>query len=432
MTEKLKKENVMEIICTLYLVIFCILKICALIKYIDAIPINTIMFVLGWIVLILIFINKRGALNYNSLLNIFGIVIIINAVTYRDIETIKTDLFEIFYIFVIYNIAAQYFKKDNYIRLIKIILLITFAMITIFFINYIVVFIRDGVLTKSEIMHMFFSNINAGAMLALINIIMVIYLYKIKKINIGITIFICIYYIIFIFLSYARTTVLTLIILGFYLIYQKYFKGHNNFILIKKIFKGLCVICLCIILFLGSILILKRNYDYTNELDKKIYNVEKKLANITTLRYWLWKYSIQELIEVNPVIGLKDNFGQDSFENMLKNEEINKLSMAQKEVLTRNNVHDGYIQILVKNGLVGFAIIMLFFTKNIFNIFKLDYNEVYYQYIKYIYLFYIFINIFENHIILSNSFFVLFLWIHFGRDSVLIKDINKEQLNKKE
>ena len=142
----------------------------------------------------------------------------------------------------------------------------------------------------------------------------------------------------------------------------------------------------------------------------------------------MWKVSIHELINTNPIFGLQAYFGESSLKHIQNDELLNHFSKSQEELLSRNNLHNGYIQILVRNGIFGFFTSMIFFILFILNILKLNSNKVYHQYIKYLYLFYIFINLFENHIILSNSFFVLLLWIHIGIDSNILERENISKL----
>ena len=427
MTEALKKKDYLKIISVGYLILFCILKLFTVTQPFQDIEINSIMFALGCIILFFILIKNKFKLKYSKILTIFIIVIIINMLFNFDMATIKSGLFEIFYIFTIYIISYEYFNEKYYLKLLKIIITLTFIFISIFMINYLILFAQSGTLpTKSMIAYLVFSNINGGATLALINIIMIMYMCKIKAIKKPIAIFLNVYYIVFLIISQARTSLYTLIILVCYLVFSKLFI-NSKYDKIKRVLKILFVMCVIIVMIIMSVLLLKRDYDFATEIDNTIYNLEKKIASFTTLRYWLWKYSIEELIDTNPLFGLQFDFGEESFENIKDLETLNSLSESQKDILSRNNVHNGFVEVLVRNGILGFTLIILYYILLGTQIFKLGDDKAYYKYIKYLYLYYILINLFENNLLLSNSFLVLFLWMHIGMDNRIIADIKKRK-----
>lgn len=427
MIEKLNKINFIRIFSITYLMLFCVLKVFELTNIFKDISINTIMFVMGWIIIFLIFIQNKGKLNYSNTLIVFISAIIINMFFNFDIETIKVNLFEIFYVFVIYNIARQYLEEE-YIKLIKIVLVISFVIVLAFFIKYILLCITSGLPTKNMISNIVFTNTNGGAILVILNIVMLNYMYKIKKINKWLAIVGNFYYIIFILVSKSRTSLLALIVLICYLLYNHFWSEKDKYIKLKKVLKIILISFSIIIIIILSFMLLKRDYNFNNKIDSLIHNVEQKIAKATSLRYWLWKYSIQELIDTNPLFGLEENFGSDSFNNIDDSELLDALSDLQKRTLTKSNLHNGYIQILVRNGLFGFITIMSFFTIFGTKILNIKSDTPYKKYIKYLYLLYAVVNLFENDIVLSNTFFVLLLWIHIGMDSNIIK--NSKEIEK--
>lgn len=434
MTEKINKKNYLKIVSISYLILFCLLKICAVTKLFESIPLNPFMFAMGCIIIFFILLNNKFKIKYPKILIIFGILVIINMLVNFDIGTIKTNLFELFYIFVIYNIAYEYFNKQYYNKFLKLVVVLTTIIITIFMINYLIILLNSGTfISKNMITNVVFSNINGGATLALINIIFIAYLYKDGEIKKSLAVFFIIFFTVFLIISEARTSIYTLIILGLCYIFSNYFKNNKNKINKKtKIFlKNLVLIFIIIIFLFMLIILLKRNYNKTNTLDNQIFNLEKKIANITSLRYWLWKYSIEELINNNLLFGLKFDLGKDVFANIKDEELLNSFSQLQINILSRNNLHSGFIQILVRNGLVGFVVIMTFFIIFANKILKLENSKTYFQYIKYLYLYYILINLFEDNILLSNSFLVLFLWIQIGMDSRIIENKQKRKIGEK-
>jgi len=422
MIEKFKQENFIRNFSIVYLIVFCILKILALTNVFENLPINTIMFIIGCIIMLCILMKNKGKINYSNILILFIMLIIIGMFSHGDVITVKANLFEIFYILVIYTIAKEFFKEQEYIKLVKIILIMTLIMVSIFFIQYIMLFISNGISGKGAFSHIVFSNINGGAILVLLNIIMAIYMYKIKKMNKLLAIFLISYYTVFIVISKARTSQLALVIVICYLIYNYFFR-NNSYIKLKKILQIILTISIIVIIIFSLVLVLKRDYDFSSDVDEFIYFVEKEVARFTTLRYWLWKYSIQELVETNPLFGLGANFGEENFQNITDSELVEALSNSQQEILSRTNLHNGYVQILVVNGILAFACIIIFLIMFLFKIFKNN-ATIYNKYIRCIYIIYIFVNLFENDIILSNTFFVLFLWMHIGIDSNLIENNN--------
>ena len=282
MIEKLKQSNIIKIISIAYLGIFCILKIFALTNIFESLLLNKVMFGIGCIIILVITIIKKGKLNYSNTLIVFISLVIIHICFYMNMSTIKTALFEIFYVFVIYNIAREYLTEKEYHKIIKFILVITFLLVSIFFLQYIVIYILNGTYNKGDIAHVVFSNINGGAILVLLNVVMINYLYKIQKISKGLMVFLNIYYAVFIMISMARTSQLALIILLIYLVYNYFFRDSQH-IRLKKILKNGIMICIVCIILISLPLIFKRNYDFNNQKDQFFYSILCKLEDYTTL-----------------------------------------------------------------------------------------------------------------------------------------------------
>ena len=418
MKEKIIKENYIKIIAITYLMIFCIAKILMLTNIFENMPINTIMFCFGILTFLLLLISKKVELkNYPILLKLFVLVVIINIICNLDIETIKSGLFEIFYVLIIYNIAYSYVQDKDLSILIKIALVLSTIIILIFYIQYIILLIQNTTISKSLIIQTVFSNINGGAILAVLNIVMLMYLYKTKQIKLSLTMVLSIFYTIFIFISQARTSLLALIVLLLYFLYQHIF-SNEKLARLKKILIIIFISLIILVILFLIILLLKRDYNNESKIDNMIMKIEYRIADLTTLRYWLWKYSIEELIDNNIFFGLQHNLGEDNFNNIENEELLNSLSASQKEILSRNNLHNGYVQIFVRNGLFGILLIITFF---IILWSDLNKNKKELEYYKYLLLVFFIINFFENQIILSNSFFVLFLWINIGRINKILK-----------
>lgn len=415
----LKKEDYIRKISIAYLILFCVYKVCEVTVLFESVNLNMIMFSIGCIIFVLILISKKRTLNYPAILIAFIFMIIMNVIFNFDIETIKNSLFAVFYIFVIYNIANIYIEETDYQRIIKVVLFITYIIITVFLINYIIMCIKDGIPTKNTIKQVVFTNINGGALLALINIIMINYMYKVKKIRLSTTIYINIYYSIFIIISQAKTTLVVLVLIILYWCCRRIF-NNQKYIRIIKLLKSVALLSIAFVIILFAFVVIEENYNKEYETNSIVHNIEENIAKFTTNRYWLWKYSIKELVNNNILFGVKANFGEESFKNIDDAQLLGSLSTAEKKILARDNVHNGYIQILIRSGILGFSIIMIFFVKFGKKVFNENRNEPYCQYIKFFYLIYIFINLFENNIIFSNSFLVLLLWINIGMDSRIL------------
>lgn len=423
----LKKEECVRKISIAYLIVLCIYKVCEITVFFKNINLNTIMFAAGCVILVLIFITKKRKIKYPIILYIFIFIMIINVIFNFDVITIKNALFGLFYIFIIYNIANAYLEEIDYQKIIKIILSMSYIIITIFFISYIIMSVKSGIPTKNMIKQLIFININSGALLALINIIMINYMYKAKRIRLSTTIYINIYYTIFIIISQARTTLLALILIIAYWCYCNFF-NDKKYIRVKKILEVLILMCIVFITIFFAIIIIEENYNEEYEINSTIKNIENNVAKFTTNRYWLWKYSVKELMNNNILFGLEANFGEECFKNIDDIQLLTTLSTAEKKILAGDNVHNGYIQILIRNGILGFSTIMMFFITFGKKMFGKDRNEPYYRYVKYFYLFYIVTNLFENNIILSNSLFVLLLWINVGMDTRMLNEkVNLEK-----
>lgn len=424
MKEENIKKDYLKSISIIYLIIFCTIKTLSITKLISNLSVNSIMFFMGCIVVLLMAV--KGKIKYPSILYVSIFILVICCIFNFSIETVKLILFEVFYLFVIYNIAKEYFGQEAYIRLLKIIIGITFCLVTIFYIEYIYTTIISGIQTKAEINKIVFTNINGGVLLASLSTIFIYYLQQMKEINNKVAILLQIYYLIFIFISKSRTVLLALVILISYALYQYILKKYRLKKIKRIVNTAICVFMIFIVL-TSLMLFLKTNYDKNSKIDNIILNVEKKLSDLTSIRYLLWKNAIQELVSNNLFFGEGENYKQESFNNNLNEELIEPLSISQKKILAANNLHNGYIQILFKNGLLGFGIIIAFLVKFIKDIEKLDNSIEYYKYIKYLYLFYIVINLFENELLVSNSIFVIFLWMQIGKDSNLINNTVKRE-----
>ena len=140
------------------------------------------------------------------------------------------------------------------------------------------------------------------------------------------------------------------------------------------------------------------------------------LTEISSLRYPLWKYSIQAMKQ-SPIFGIGAIIGERTIEKVPEYLIKQKFSAHQVTILSRNNLHNGYIQVLVQHGIVGIILLIGFIYGQIKKIYNVKAKNAFMWYLKYFFLFIIIANLFENNLILSNSFIVYLIWITIGVSS---------------
>lgn len=346
--------------------------------------INIIMVAVGLLLLLYVFIKSALKIEYKypKELKIYLICIIITFMFNCDMRTLKSVIFQIFYVAILFLLAQKCVNKRIYKNINIIILITTFVVITIFYIQYMIY--GDNVL---------FTNINGGGLLVALNIFILFFAKRKDNhvFNIG-KWGLIIYYAIFMLVFGSRTSLISLIIV-FAIILLKRF-------LAIKYMKSIVIFTIILV---GTFAIFQPFEQ--GDFQTKITLAEEKINRILSNRYYLWKYSIYNL-ENKFLFGIGADLEGKIIEKM-PDSILSTLSRAQKNILSRSNVHNGYIQILVQNGVVGLALIVILLYRNVK---LLKYQEE----SKYLLIFFISINLCENVLLLSNSLIVLLIWMNLG------------------
>ena len=346
--------------------------------------INFFMLGMGTIVLLYIVIKNGLKLQYTYPieLRLYIVCIIITLILNYNISTLKSTAYQLFYLIIIFLIAQKCLTIKIYNNITKIIVFFTFVLVTIFFIQYIIY--RDNVL---------FRNINGGSLLVALSIMILILKKPSRKILYLINRFFLLYFIIFMGIAYSRTSILALILIVCIYILRKLL--------------NIKYVRIIILLLLTLIMVLVVN-DFVSKpgLENRITSLELTLNNVLSNRLYLWKYSIANLDDGHLLFGIgADLVGK--IIGKMPTSILDTLSIAQRNILSRTNVHNGFIQILVQNGIIAFFIMIVFLYRSIK---KMEVKDEH----KYILLLIIVMNLCENTLILSNSLIVLVLWMILG------------------
>lgn len=343
------------------------------------------MFMLGTGVALFLYIIIKNGFKlqyiYPLELKLYILCILITLVLNYNISTLKGTAYQLFYLIIIFLISQKYLTKEIYNNITRIIISFTFILVTIFFIQYSTY--RENIL---------FRNINGGSLLVALSI-MILILKKPSKKNWYFANCLClVYFIIFMAIAYSRTSILALVLIIFFYILRKLLN-------IKYMKIILLLLTILILIFVVNDFISKPG------IENRITDLELTINNILSNRLYLWKYSIANL-DGHWLFGIGADLSGKIIEKM-PTSILNRLSIAQRYILSRTNVHNGFIQILVENGLIAFFVMIIFLYRSIK---KMKINNEF----KYMILLIIVMNLCENTLILSNSIVVLVLWIILG------------------
>lgn len=377
---ELKKNRLIEIY--FYIIIF--LKIIELTVIVpnDNI-INIIMVAMGVLLLLYIFIKNGFKIDYNysKELKLYIICIILTLIFNWNIRTIKSTIFQIFYIVVLFLLSQKFIDQKIYKNINIIIISTTIIIVTVFFIQH--------AITNEWL----FTNINGGSLLVALNICILLFMKNKNNHMLQVGKWgLVIYYSIFMLMFGSRTAILSLISIFAILLLRRFF--------CVKYVKSIILLLFILILILTIFLFLNQA-----DLNTGVKIMEENVNMILSNRYYLWKYSISNL-EGKFLFGVGADIEGKIIEKVPE-DILSTLSASQKNIMSRTNVHNGYIQILVQNGVIGLILILLFIYKNM----KMVKNE---KESKYFLIFFIIINLCENVLLLSNSLVVLLIWMNFG------------------
>ncbi|EEH96871.1 hypothetical protein CSBG_00497 [Clostridium sp. 7_2_43FAA] len=395
---------------------------------------------------------------YSKILIVYMIMFFIGIlINYKNnlIGNIKTFAYTGFFLFVVYSykndFEERYTQKELYnINSIIIIIssIVSFASLLtfIFFIQFTYNNVPQGfVYPNSPALWGFYGNPNSGGMVAVISIIATtfnIYLYKslkdknsslARKIYYYLNIIVQFLYLI---LCNSRGAVISLlafiIFASFYLLFI-FFKEDKKMANIKSIIISLLLTCIISFVYTTSIPSLKKGLAHIPKTIDKLINSEKsnvgvietesndevieldrniESGHVSTGRVEIWTYGLNTL-KLNPLFGHgPDNIG-------LAKQKI--YPNDKSRYMVTNNMHNGYLQILLSNGILGFIAFSLFIILIVKDtLFSLFSTKIISDKSSYIPLFFITglvlsiaVNgLFENVILLTQSYITTVLWIY--------------------
>ncbi|MCR1951891.1 O-antigen ligase family protein [Clostridium sp. DSM 100503] len=395
---------------------------------------------------------------YSKILIIYMIIFFIGIlINYKNnlIGNIKTFSYTGFFLFVVYSYKKDFNKKSIHKELYNInsIIIIISSIVSfaslltfIFFIQFSYNNIPQGfVYPNSPALWGFYGNPNSGGMVAVISIIVTIfniYLYKnLKDKSSSLTRKIYYYFniivqFLYLILCNSRGAVVSLlafiIFASFYLSFI-FFKENKKMVNIKSIIISLLLTCIISFVYTYTIPTLKKGLAYIPKTIDKLINSENndvgiietdsdnevieldrniESGHVSTGRAEIWTYGLNTL-KLNPLFGHgPDNIG-------LAKQKI--YPNDKSRYMVTNNMHNGYLQILLSNGILGFLAFALFIILIVKDtLISLLSNKITSDKSLYILLFFITglllsiaVNgLFENVILLTQSYITTVLWIY--------------------
>ncbi|KLE14625.1 O-antigen ligase family protein [Clostridium sp. C8] len=416
---------------------------------------NIVILIWGGIYFIYDFLNNKTCLKsrYKSFLIaymlVFFIGVLIN-IKNNPIDNIKNFIYSGFFLFLVYSynsnklldkVKRELINFNNIVISISSIVGFASLMTFIFFIQFTYNDIPQGfIYPDSPALWGFYSNPNSGGMVSVLSIILTIVnisLYKVSsnknKAKLRNT-----YYIINIIIQWlylvlcnSRGAVVSLLasilFLTFYLCYYRYNIKFSN---IKSIFIALFISILVLMAYNFTLSISKISLSYIPELIESTYSKDKNIdtskdssiildrtiedGHISTGRVEIWTYGLNTL-KFNPLFGhAPSNIGLAK-QNLYPNE-------TSRYIIT-NNMHNGYIQILLANGILGIlffgTFIILIAKDSLLYLFdkrlKIDVNQKKLIFLILLPIISIAVNgLFENVILLTQSYITTILWTYLG------------------
>lgn len=395
---------------------------------------------------------------YSKILIVYMIIFFIGIlINYKNnlIGNIKTFAYTGFFLFVVYSykndFEERYTQKELYnINSIIIIIssIVSFASLLtfIFFIQFTYNNVPQGfVYPNSPALWGFYGNPNSGGMVAVISIIVTtfnIYLYKnLKDKNSSLTRKIYYYFNILVQFLYlilcnsrgAVVSLLAFIIFATFYLSFVFFKEDKKMANIKSIIISLLLTCIISFVYTTTIPTLKKGLAHIPKTIDKLINSENsnvgvvetegdndvieldrniESGHVSTGRAEIWTYGLNTL-KLNPLFGHgPDNIG-------LAKQKI--YPNDKSRYMVTNNMHNGYLQILLSNGILGFIAFALFIILIVKDtLISLFSTKIISDKSSSIPLFFITglvlsiaVNgLFENVILLTQSYITTVLWIY--------------------
>ncbi|MBS5938023.1 O-antigen ligase family protein [Clostridium sp.] len=428
---------------------------------------NIIILIWAAIYFIYDFFNKKTCLKskYKFFLIlymiIFSIGIILN-IKNNPVDNIKTFVYTGFFLFVLYSydsnkevvtVQKEIKNINNIVIFISSITSFVAIIMFVFLIEFTFNDIPQGfVYPKSPALWGLYANPNSGGMVATLSIILTIVniylckLYESQKLSMAkksYYIFNIIIQWLYLILCNSRGAVVSLLSVIMFLIF---IKSYNKFItklnLLKTLIISLIICCIAMFGYNISISVSKNILSYIPTFVENIkedntnsgqsgnneITLEREIKNghISTGRAEIWSYGLNTL-KFSPLFGHgPGNIG-------LAKQKLYP-SDTSKYVIT-NNMHNGYIQILLSNGVLGllfFGVFMLLIAKDslvaLFNSkMNIDRTEKIYLILILSPILAIAVNgMFENVILLTQSYITTILWIYMGYLGLYLNNIKNK------
>lgn len=327
--------------------------------------------------------NSKWLIDNYILLFYFLIRIISIFLNKGSFLNFKTLVYEIFFLIIVNFLFDKNKKTYKGFSKMIIVLNLVFNVVSIIY-QYIVQ--RDF----SRELFGIYTNPNGMAILTIISLMLYINLREKSSLK-RFDYFYLLFSTLIIFLSESRTIIIAVI---FYIVIKLLLeKKIIELDIIRKFLGFMLIFCLMIIIV----------FSYINKNNYVPSNLENEINDVTTNRYFLWKYSIFSL-ERNPIYGIgENNIGEYRYFEIPYMFFKTIDSVSRKERLLLNNNHNGYLQLLVGNGIICFIIFFSFIYKEISKL-----SEDMFSFVAVLLL----INMFENELIVTQSL-VIFLLIYF-------------------
>lgn len=321
--------------------------------------------------------NLKKYVRENWLIVVYALIRIISIVILDNkTENLKTFIYEMYFLFVIQQFYNCNREKAEIPMLIVIIMNLIFNIVTF----------GGFLLGVDNYLNIVYSNTNPmGSMTCLCLLLFITFFYK--KSNKIVAIIYFIFSLIIMYLADSRTPLLMIFAYIMMNLIIKY-----KWLSAEKLKKGFMYL---LNVFLVAIIC----FSYFNKDNKIPTDLETKMYDFTTNRYYLWKYSIISL-EDNPITGVGNSqIGEKRFA---------KVPVTMNEYFTpsrfnrlySNNNHNGYFQLLAANGYIAYIVFMLWLYGRVK---KLDIKNFY------IVSSILILNLFENLLIMSPSIHVFLL-----------------------
>lgn len=433
---------------------------------------NVLLLLWGGIYFIYDFFTKRSCLKsrHNIFLIIYMIIFAVSIIlNYQNnlIDNIKTFIYTGLFLFVLYSYNCDKeninSSKNELININNIVIFISsitgfIALIMfVFLIQFTFNEIPQGfIYPKSPALWGLYANPNSGGMVATLSIILTllnIYLYKlsnekkVSKIRFSYYVANIIIQWLYLVLCNSRGAVLALLAsIAFLTFYKLYVKLTKKLNLIKSVIISLLVAFIVIIVCNTFVSISRSILTYIPQYVEKISsnsdnenNIEEdeeitldreiKSGHISTGRAEIWSYGLNTL-KFSPLFGHgPGNIGLEK-QKLYPND--------TSKYITTNNMHNGYIQILLSNGILGlasFALFIVFIAKDSLKAVlspKISIDKEKREIIVLILtpILAIAVNgIFENVILLTQSYITTILWIYMGYLSLYLDNVYKNASN---